>query len=78
MFSTVNGETGVAKEFIKKLEKKGKTEVSEDRCDFILAFCKISTRPGIDIEETIKQCPGLKLQPPTGSVHVQTKQAPLC
>jgi hypothetical protein len=46
-------------ELVKKLKNKGHTEVmSSDRCDFILAFCPISTRPGIDIQETMEMCQG--------------------
>ncbi|CAL8316032.1 unnamed protein product [Lota lota] len=62
-FYTVNGCNGsslrIYEEFKKKLKAKGPTEVtSSDQCDFILAFCPISTRAGIDIQETMEMCPG--------------------
>ena len=58
-FYTVNGDTAVTNEFTTKLKKEGKTEVSKEKREFTLAFCRISTRPGIDIQETQDKCPGL-------------------
>ncbi|XP_030200438.1 uncharacterized protein LOC115534013 [Gadus morhua] len=59
-FTTMNGlKLNADNELVKKLKNKGHTEVmSSDRCDFILAFCPISTRPGIDIQETMEMCQG--------------------
>ncbi|XP_056436713.1 uncharacterized protein LOC130374140 isoform X3 [Gadus chalcogrammus] len=56
-FYTVNGDTAVTNEFTTKLKKEGKTEVSKEKREFTLAFCRISTRPGIDIQETQDKCP---------------------
>lgn len=72
-FFTVNGGTGVTNEFTTNLENKCQTEVKlPDECDYILAFCLINTRPGIDIQETKEKCPGLELihQSQTWSIHV--------
>ncbi|CAL8316027.1 unnamed protein product [Lota lota] len=57
-FYTINGDTVVTNEFITKIKKKGRTEVTpQEQYDFILAFCPISTRAGIDIQETLDKCP---------------------
>ncbi|CAL8238428.1 unnamed protein product [Lota lota] len=61
-FYTVNGRClNADNELVKELKAKGRTEVTSlDQCDFILAFCPISTRAGIDIQETLEMCPGDK------------------
>ncbi|CAL8391921.1 unnamed protein product [Arctogadus glacialis] len=56
-FYTVNGDTAVSNEITTKLKDEGKTEVSKEEREFTLAFCRISTRPGIDIQETQDKCP---------------------
>ena len=62
-FYSVNGSNGcslrICEEFKLKLKAKGQTEVMlPNQCDYLLAFCTISTRPGIDIHETMEKCPG--------------------
>ena len=62
-FYSVNSRSGgsllVCNELKVKLAANGQTEVeSPDQCDYVLAFCTISTRPGIDIKETMEKCPG--------------------
>ncbi|KAJ3606846.1 hypothetical protein NHX12_026365 [Muraenolepis orangiensis] len=60
-FFTVNGSTGVTDAVTAKVKSKGQIEVtSSDQCDYILAFCVISTRAGIDIQETKDKCPAGK------------------
>ncbi|XP_030201477.1 uncharacterized protein LOC115534556 isoform X2 [Gadus morhua] len=64
-FYSVNGSNGcslrICEEFKLKLKAKGQTEVMlPNQCDYLLAFCTISTRPGIDIHETMEKCPGGK------------------
>ncbi|CAL8238675.1 unnamed protein product [Lota lota] len=57
-FYTINGNTVVTNEFTTELKDKGLTEVTpQEQCDFILAFCPISTRAGIDTQETLEKCP---------------------
>ncbi|CAL8391941.1 unnamed protein product [Arctogadus glacialis] len=63
-FYSVNGSNGcslrICEEFKLKLKAKGQTEVmSPNECDYLLAFCTISTRPGIDIHETMEKCPAV-------------------
>ena len=62
-FYSVNTSSGsslrVCEELKVKLKAKGQTEVtSPDQCDYVLACCTISTRPGIDLQETVARCPG--------------------
>ncbi|KAJ3611387.1 hypothetical protein NHX12_021403 [Muraenolepis orangiensis] len=61
-FYSVNGTClNADNEIVSKLKAKGQIEVkSSAQCDYILAFCPISTRPGIDIQETMAKCPGDK------------------
>ncbi|KAJ3606423.1 hypothetical protein NHX12_025944, partial [Muraenolepis orangiensis] len=60
-FFPVNGSTGVTDAVTAKVKVKGQIEVtSSDQCDYILAFCVISTRAGIDIQETKDKCPAGK------------------
>ncbi|KAJ3606843.1 hypothetical protein NHX12_026362 [Muraenolepis orangiensis] len=57
-FFTVNGSAGVTNAVTAKVKGKGQIEVtSSDQCDYILAFCVISTSAGIDIQETKDKCP---------------------
>ncbi|XP_030200437.1 uncharacterized protein LOC115534011 isoform X5 [Gadus morhua] len=57
-FTTVNGlNLNTDNDLVEKLKAKGHTQVkSSDPCDYILAFCPISTRPGINIQETMEMC----------------------
>ncbi|XP_030200435.1 uncharacterized protein LOC115534011 isoform X3 [Gadus morhua] len=59
-FTTVNGlNLNTDNDLVEKLKAKGHTQVkSSDPCDYILAFCPISTRPGINIQETMEMCTG--------------------
>ncbi|CAL8314680.1 unnamed protein product [Boreogadus saida] len=59
-FTTVNGSNlNADNDLVEKLKAKGHTQgESSDPCDYILAFCPIVTRPGIDIQETMEMCTG--------------------
>ncbi|CAL8391923.1 unnamed protein product [Arctogadus glacialis] len=61
-FTTVNGlNLNADNDLVEKLKAKGHTQgESSDPCEYILAFCPISTRPGIDIQETMEMCTGDK------------------
>ncbi|KAJ3606848.1 hypothetical protein NHX12_026367 [Muraenolepis orangiensis] len=58
-FYTVDGcSLSLCQDFKVRLEAIGQNEVkSSDQCDYLLAFCPIRTRPGIDIQETMAKCP---------------------